>query len=149
MALLTGCNMTMPAPGTKADEKDSWVVVIGGSGNVGQFACQIASLCGYKVVASCSPSKAPVRNFLTTAREYLQNEKILNACGQVAMKAGATATFNNRAAETEQLEQIKAITGGKFGRIFDSSVHGFDLSIKALQTISKEDEKYFSTADDW
>jgi NADPH:quinone reductase-like Zn-dependent oxidoreductase len=38
----------LPSPGTKAEEKDEWIVVLGGSGTVGQFAVQVR----------CSPKKA-------------------------------------------------------------------------------------------
>ena len=50
----------MSADGTKGAEKDDWVVVLGGTGTVGQFAVQIATACGFKVLASCSPAKAEV-----------------------------------------------------------------------------------------
>lgn len=126
LAVLSGLDMTMPEPGKKADAKDSWVVVMGGSGNVGQFACQLARLCGYKVLASSSPSKT-----------------------SIATNAGATATFNCRAAPEDQLADIKKITGGKFGRVFDASVQAYNLAIKALETCSAETTKYFSSVDDW
>lgn len=48
---------------TSPDQKDEWVVVMGGSGTVGQYAVKIARLAGYKVLASCSPSKAEVSCF--------------------------------------------------------------------------------------
>lgn len=70
-------------------------------------------------------------------------------CPQLALKAGATATFNNRAPIEEQLTEIEEITGGKFGRIVDTSLMALDLSIKALETIAKESDKYFATVDDW
>lgn len=54
-------DLLLSRDGTKAAEKDEWIVVLGGSGTVGQFAVQIARVCGYKVLASCSPSKADVR----------------------------------------------------------------------------------------
>ncbi len=57
--------------------------------------------------------------------------------------------MNSRSSIEEQLDEIKKVTGGKFGRIFDASIMAFDLSIQALQTSSEESEKYFSTADDW
>src|SRR4051794_15113860 len=60
LGLFAGLKMELPAAGTKAEPKDSWVIIMGGSGNVGQLACQLASLSGYKVLASCSPSKASV-----------------------------------------------------------------------------------------
>lgn len=60
ISLLDGQELAVPAPGEPFDGKDSWVIIMGGSGTVGQAACQVARLCGYKVLASCSPSKAEV-----------------------------------------------------------------------------------------
>ncbi|KAM7190134.1 hypothetical protein V8F20_009864 [Naviculisporaceae sp. PSN 640] len=115
------------------NEKDEWVVVMGGSGTVGQYAVQIARLAGYKVLASCSPSKA-----------------------EIAKEAGAHATFDNRAPIDEQLGMIERITGGGgFTRVFDASAQAPQVSLRALDEISKigqsggEKEKYFSTVDDW
>jgi NADPH:quinone reductase-like Zn-dependent oxidoreductase len=125
LSILDGQNLELPSPGAKAEPKDSWFIVMGGSGTVGQFGTQIASLCGYKVLASCSPSK-----------------------NEIVLKAGATATLNNRAPIEEQLAEIEKITGGNFGHVFDSSVQATELSFKALETISKEPVKYFSTTDD-
>jgi NADPH:quinone reductase-like Zn-dependent oxidoreductase len=53
-------DLKLSKEGTKAPEKDEWIVILGGTGTVGQFAVQIARACGYKVLASCSPSKAAV-----------------------------------------------------------------------------------------
>jgi len=126
LALLDGQALELPEPGSKAPEKDSWVIVMGGSGSVGRYCVQLASLAGYKVLASCSPSK-----------------------NQLALEAGASATFNNRAPIEEQLAEIEKVTGGKFGRIVDTSVMSLDLSVKALEAVSKESDKYFATVDDW
>ena len=62
LSLIDGQGLEIPAAGAKGEQKDEWLVVNGGSGTVGQFFCQIASLCGYKVLASCSPSKNEVRD---------------------------------------------------------------------------------------
>ncbi|KAK3369385.1 chaperonin 10-like protein [Lasiosphaeria ovina] len=126
LALIDGLKLQLPSPGTAAPRRDSWVVVMGGSGTVGQYAVQIAKLCGYKVLASSSPSKA-----------------------EIARKAGADATFDNRAPLDEQLGIIERVTGGgQFGHVVDASAQAFELSIKALETIARED-KFFSTVDDW
>jgi NADPH:quinone reductase-like Zn-dependent oxidoreductase len=53
-------DLSLSKEGTMAPEKDEWIVILGGTGTVGQFAVQIARACGYKVLASCSPSKAAV-----------------------------------------------------------------------------------------
>ncbi|KAK1760277.1 chaperonin 10-like protein [Echria macrotheca] len=128
LALLDGQHLTLPTPGNKAEEKDSWIIVMGGSGSVGRYCCQLASLCGYKVLASCSPSK-----------------------NEITLQAGASATFNNRASVDEQVAEIEKITGGKFGRVVDASaqMQAVEASIKALETVSNESTKYFATVDDW
>ncbi|KAJ2899998.1 oxidoreductase [Zalerion maritima] len=50
--------LEVPSPGTSVEEKDEWIVVMGASGTVGQYAVQIARLCGYKVLAGCSKEKS-------------------------------------------------------------------------------------------
>lgn len=62
--------LELPQGGTKAPKKDEWIVVLGGSGTVGQYAVQIAHACGYKVLASCSPSKSSVRSPTSKRGEY-------------------------------------------------------------------------------
>ncbi|KAG7292856.1 hypothetical protein NEMBOFW57_002901 [Staphylotrichum longicolle] len=118
LCLLAGMGLTLPEDGTKAPEKDEWIVVLGGTGTVGQFAVQIAHVCGYKVLASCSPSKSAI-----------------------AISNGAAATFNNRASIDEQLAEIKGITGGNFARIFDATAYGYELMLKALETCSTAETK--------
>ncbi|KAM7186443.1 GroES (chaperonin 10)-like protein [Rhypophila sp. PSN 637] len=104
-----------------SEEKDEWVVVMGGIGTVGQYAVQIARLVGYKVLASCSPSKA-----------------------EIPLSAGAHATFDSRAPIDEQLSEIERLTdGGHFIGVFDASAQASEISLAALRGISKE-EKYFS-----
>jgi len=126
LVLLDGQKLELPSAGTKAPQKDSWVIVMGGSGSVGRYCVQLASLAGYKVLASCSPSK-----------------------NELALQAGASATFNNRAPMEEQLAEIKEITSGNFSRVVDTSVAALELSVKALETISNAPDKYFATVDDW
>lgn len=43
LCLLSGAGLELPADGNKVQEKDEWIVVLGGSGNVGQFAIQVAT----------------------------------------------------------------------------------------------------------
>jgi hypothetical protein len=141
--LIDGQGLELPAAGGKAPQKDSWVIVMGGSGSVGRYCVQLASLAGYKVLASCSPSKNEVGSPLPGLREAVSDQS------QLALKAGASATFNSRAPIEEQLVEIERITGGKFARIVDTSIASLDLSVRALETISKEPNKYFATVDDW
>ncbi|KAJ3539811.1 hypothetical protein NM208_g5338 [Fusarium decemcellulare] len=126
LCLLAGTDLKLPNDGVKAQEKDEWIVVLGGSGTVGQFAVQIAHVCGYKVLASCSPSKQ-----------------------SVAVQNGATKTFNNRAPIDEQLTEIRKVTGGNFARVVDTTAYGYELMVKALETCSTADTKFLTTVDDW
>lgn len=41
LCLLAGGDLKLPEEGIKAPEKDEWIVVLGGSGTVGQFAVQV------------------------------------------------------------------------------------------------------------
>ncbi|KAM7213558.1 hypothetical protein V8F06_011055 [Rhypophila decipiens] len=130
LGLTGGLKVELPASGSdKVLSKDEWLIVMGGSGSVGQFAVQLGKLGGYKVAASCSASKAAI-----------------------AQKAGADATFDNRAPIDEQLGIIERITGGgRFAWVFDASAQSSDLSLRALDKIANTSPgaKYFSTVDDW
>ncbi|KAJ4297319.1 hypothetical protein N0V88_004237 [Collariella sp. IMI 366227] len=126
LCVLAGMDLKLSENGTRAAENDEWIVVLGGSGTVGQFAVQIAHACGYKVLASCSPSKS-----------------------DIVLRNGGTATFNNRGTVDEQLAEIKKATGGNFARIFDSTAYGYEIMIKALETVSTANTKYLTSVDDW
>ena len=41
LALLDGWGLTLPAPDAPAEEKDEWIVILGASGNVGQYAVRV------------------------------------------------------------------------------------------------------------
>ncbi|SPO01224.1 related to oxidoreductase [Cephalotrichum gorgonifer] len=126
LGLLAGTGITLPAPGTTPPKKEDWIIILGGSGTVGQFAVQLAKLCGYNVLASSSPSKA-----------------------SIPIRQGATTTFDSRAALEQQIAEIKKVTGGAFARVFDASAAGYDLAINALESASEAPVKYFSSVDDW
>lgn len=49
----------------------------------------------------------------------------------------------------EQLAEIARVTGGNFGRMFDSTAYGYELMLKALEIHSTAPTKYLSTVDDW
>ncbi|KAF4958298.1 hypothetical protein FGADI_2464 [Fusarium gaditjirri] len=126
MCLLGGAGLELPGDGKKAQEKDEWIVVLGGSGNVGQFAIQLGKLCGYKVLASCSPSKQ-----------------------SVAVHNGASATFDSRETIDAQIAEIKNITNGNFGKMMDASTYGYKVMVKALETASNAEERYLTSVDSW
>ncbi|KAH6971113.1 chaperonin 10-like protein [Ilyonectria sp. MPI-CAGE-AT-0026] len=126
LCLLAGVGFEMPENEVNAPQKDEWIVILGGTGTVGQFAVQLARVCGYKVLASCSPSKQ-----------------------SVALRNGALATFNNRGSIDEQLSEIKRITGGNFARMFDSTAVSYKIMVEALQTCSVSTTKYLASVDNW
>jgi len=110
------------------DENSKWVIVLGGAGGVGQFAVQIAKLCGFKVLGSCSPS----------------NDGFLKSIG-------ADATFSYKIPLDDQIKEIGRLTGGKFSKIFDASSMATETGMTALATYTDPDggQKYFATTNDW
>jgi len=104
------------------------VVIIGSAGAVGSFAVQIAHLCGYKVLAACSPSAIKLVESL-----------------------GADATYSHRLPLEDQLKEISLITDGKFSKVFDASAFGAETGMAALAKLgdSNAKPKYFSTTNDW
>ena len=44
LCLLAGADVDLPEGGSEAKDKDEWIVVLGGSGVVGQFAVQVESV---------------------------------------------------------------------------------------------------------
>jgi len=109
-----------------ASPKDEWIVVLGGAGSVGQYAVQISKICGYKVLASCSPA----------------NDELLKSLG-------ADATVNYRIPIEEQLTVIKSTTGGNFSKVIDTSAQSTETAFQALAKVSSSPKKFFSTVDDW
>lgn len=67
----------------------------------------------------------------------------------MALRNGATDTFNNRGTVEEQVEDIKRITHGNFARMFDSTAYGYQVMVDALETCSLGLIKYLTTVDDW
>jgi NADPH:quinone reductase-like Zn-dependent oxidoreductase len=39
--IIVGAKVPLPEPGTKAPQRDEWLIVLGGSGTVGHFAIQV------------------------------------------------------------------------------------------------------------
>lgn len=44
LGLVAGLGIKLPEPGTKTEEKDEWIIVLGGSGSVGAVAVQVLFL---------------------------------------------------------------------------------------------------------
>lgn len=106
-------------------DSSGWVVILGAAGGVGQFSVQVAKLCGFKVLASCSPS----------------NDELVKSLG-------ADATFNYKIPLEEQLKEIRQVTGGNFSKIYDPSAFSAETGMAALAT-STESGRIFATTNDW
>ncbi|KAH8590986.1 chaperonin 10-like protein [Bisporella sp. PMI_857] len=124
LGLITGTNIE-PKERSEADE---WIVILGATGSVGQFAVQISRLCGFKVLASCSPSN-----------------------DDVVKKVGAGATFSHKLPLDEQIKAIGEITKGNFLRVFDASGLASETGMAALTAFTSPSgkQKFFSTTNDW
>jgi len=125
LALFEGLKIPLLDPAHLPEEKDEWVVILGGASSVGKFAIQLARVCGYKVVASCSSRSA-----------------------EVVKELGATP-FDYKTSVDQQLEDVLKITSGKYSRIFDAVAADDPVLAKALFKASSAPEKYFATTNDW
>jgi NADPH:quinone reductase-like Zn-dependent oxidoreductase len=105
-----------------------WVIILGAAGGVGQFSVQVAKLCGYKVLASCSPS----------------NDSLVKSLG-------ADATFNYKIPLEEQIKEIGRVTGGKFSKVYDASGMAAETGMAALATSTEpaDEARIFATTNDW
>jgi hypothetical protein len=103
----------------------------------------LAKICGYKVLASCSSKTEAV---CLPARDSYQAIADRN---QLLKSYHVDATLDYKKTEDEQLEIVKSVTGGNFGRVFDAVAQAGACAIKALQQCSTAEMKYFTTVDDW
>lgn len=125
MGLISGTKIELAAK--PCNESSKWVVILGAAGSVGQFSVQVAKLCGFKVLASCSPSN----------NEFVKS-------------IGADATFNYKLSLEEQIKEIGHATGGKFSKVYDCSAMAAETGMAALATASTDTEpKIFATTNDW
>ncbi|KAH7318298.1 zinc-binding oxidoreductase CipB [Stachybotrys elegans] len=127
LGIFAGRHMLAPKRSESVRELQEWVVILGGSGNVGQCAIQLGRFCGFKIAASCS----------------LSNRKTV-------VKNGAHATFDSRATVEKQVAEVLHITHGNevghFMHVFDASGVGHDVAFESLKR-STENFKFFSTVD--
>jgi hypothetical protein len=68
---------------------------------------------------------------------------------QLVQRLGADAVIDYRQSEDEQLQDLKAITGGNFFGVFDTVAKFTDWSLKALREASTAEKKHFATTNDW
>lgn len=125
LGLVDGLGLKLPGKG-ETPSFDQWVIVLGGAGSVGQYGVQLAKICGYKVLTTCSPG----------------NEDLLKSLG-------ADATLDYKLDLPTQLAAVERITSGKFASIFDTTAASMPASIEFLTKASKLDQKRLATVDDW
>ena len=131
LGLFNGLGLEVPKDVEKGlpEEKDDWIVVLGGASSVGKFAVQIAVACGFKVVASCSAASADlVRDLDATVFDYKKPVE-------------------------EQVKDVMVATGGKFTRVFDAAASSVGTAEALFKELNKEggkgQQKYFVTTNDW
>ncbi|KAK7424263.1 hypothetical protein QQX98_000531 [Neonectria punicea] len=156
LCLLAGAELKLSEDGSKAPGKDEWVVVLGGSGSVGQFAVQVNDI-QYSTGTGSNTTRLPMfadtrclRRAPRPRTRYVHKNVPLESIQQltgrwIATENGATATFNSRGSTEEQVAEIKKITNGNFARIIDSTAHGYEVMVKALETCSTANTKYLTS----
>lgn len=133
LALFNGLKVPIPDASNlpQPDSKDEWILVLGGASSVGKSAVQLArNACGYRVVASCSPS----------------SDSVLHALG--------AQTFSYKLPVDEQVEAILRITDGKISQVFDAVASDDPVVVKKLFSSlnaagGRGKELLFSTTNDW
>jgi len=125
LAVWTGLEIPVPDPKNLPAPKDEWVIVQGGSSSVGKFSIQLSKLCGYRVIASCSPSSI-----------------------EVVKTQGADATFDYKQSIEEQIKDALTTTGGNVFGVVDAAASG-DGFAKQLFRALPEKGKRFTTTNDW
>ncbi|EPE33528.1 GroES-like protein [Glarea lozoyensis ATCC 20868] len=119
--------LKIPFEPREVNSSVEWVLILGAAGAVGQFAIQLAKLCGYKVLAFCSP----------------QNNELIK-------KLGADSVLSHKDPPEEQLKGVESITKSNFSRIFDASAMAGEFSMQALAELGEKNKpKYFATTNDW
>ena len=124
LGLISGTKIELRAK--PCNEHSKWVIVLGAAGAVGQFGVQVAKLCGFRVLASCSPS----------------NDELVKSIG-------ADATFDYKISLADQLKKIKLVTGGTFSKVFDSSAMATENGLAVLSVSTDTEPKIFATTNDW
>ncbi|EXJ80179.1 hypothetical protein A1O1_08321 [Capronia coronata CBS 617.96] len=125
LGLFDGLNIPLPDPKNLPAVQHDWIVVLGGASSVGRCAIQLAKICGYRVIASCSTNSAGV----------------VSGLGAVP--------FNYKTSLDEQVSHVMQATSGNFSRIFDAVAADDPVLAKALFRENKSPEKFFATTNDW
>jgi len=124
LGLISGTKIELAAK--LCDDHSKWIVILGAAGAVGQFSVQIAKLCGFKVLASCSR----------------ENDEFVRSIG-------ADATFDYKTPIESQIKEIERVTGGNFSKSYDCSAMAAETGMAALATSTDTEPKIFATTNDW
>ena len=129
LGLFNGLGIEVPSADHLPEEKDEWLVILGGASSVGKFAIQIAVACGFKVIASCSAASADIVRDLDAV------------------------VFDYKKPLEQQVKDVMAATGGKFARVFDAVASNDALAKALFKELNKEGkgqgQKHFATTNDW
>lgn len=125
LGIFQGLKCELPEPNSQVNNKDEWVVILGGASSVGSYAVQLARAAGYKVIASCSTKSAD------------------------AVKSFGAETFDYRSPIEQQVDAVVKVTGEQVNRIFDAAASDDPVIAKELFKRSKAEQKYFATTNDW
>jgi NADPH:quinone reductase-like Zn-dependent oxidoreductase len=124
LGLISGTKIELVAK--QCNEHSKWIVILGAAGAVGQFSVQVAKLCGFKVLASCSPKN-----------------------GEFVKSIGADETFDYKIPLEEQIKEVGRVTGGKFSKVYDCSAMATETGMAALGTSIDTEPRIFATTNDW
>ena len=125
LGIFNGLKIPLPDTHSAPAPTDEWVLVLGGAGSVGKFAVQMLAAVGYKVLTTCSTKSVDMLKGL-----------------------GVTETVDYKSSESDQLEKVVKVTGGKVNRIFDTTSSSHKFAAAVFSKIEGE-QKLFSTTNDW
>ena len=137
LGLFNGLDITLPSLDEVPEgegqvvkqDKDEYIIILGGASSVGKYAIQLAVACGYKICTSCSAASADiVRDLIPVG-----------------------AIFDYKKSIADQEKDVMDITEGKFCRVFDAVGSGSELAEALFAGLSKrqkddnEKKYYFAT----
>ncbi|OCK83204.1 GroES-like protein [Lepidopterella palustris CBS 459.81] len=125
LGVFNGLRLPLPSPSDLPTPRDEWALVIGGASSVGKYAVQLLVALGFKVITTCS------------ARS-----------NEVVRAIGASANIDYKKSQEDQISEILSVTGGRLGRIFDSTAANHDFA-KAVFKQTPGSSKLFATTCDW
>ena len=112
LGLLGGIKLKVPDSFDTTPERDEWVVILGGTGSVGQYSVQIAKGLGYRVVATCS-QKTP----------------------ELVKELGADSVIDYKEKEEDQLQAIQNLTSDNFFGVWDAVASSEQMAVRDYRTM--------------